>query len=233
MAKKRRKEKTEEVFEFKMPEFDEEEYIKKEVRDAKALFVTFGYAVVIAIASFGLSFVDIALAALLGFVAIVFLRHIYPLVGIDTTLLEKKQWGGNIIMYIFTWLAIWILLSNPPFSDFADPTIKDADIYFEEDFGNWTRYDSNVNNLTFGMNISINATIADNVKIDEESIKIKIERREGESFVEIESGDMNRIKKHRYAYQLHDIDQGLHRYTISAKDINGHEKSLSITFNVR
>lgn len=233
MAKKRKKEKAEEAFEFKMPEFDEEEYIKKEVRDAKALFVTFGYAVVIALASFGLSFVDIALAALLGFVAIIFLRHIYPLVGVDTTSLEKKQWAGNIIMYLFAWLAIWILLSNPPFSDFADPTIKDVEIYFKEDLGNWTRYDLNENNLTFGMNISINATIADNVEIDEESIKIKIERREGESFVEIESGDMKRIRKYKYAYQLYDIDQGLHRYTITARDINGREKSLSKTFNVK
>ncbi|MEE9151359.1 MAG: hypothetical protein V3U20_05945, partial [Thermoplasmata archaeon] len=101
MAKKRKKEKKEEGYEFKMPEFDEEEYLKKEVRDARSLIVTFVYAVLIAVVSFGLTFVDAALAALVGFIGIVFLRHIYPIIGVDTTLIEKKQWAGNIIMYLF------------------------------------------------------------------------------------------------------------------------------------
>ncbi|MEE9118811.1 MAG: hypothetical protein V3U02_09520, partial [Calditrichia bacterium] len=130
MAKKRKKEKKEEGYEFKMPEFDEEEYLKKEVRDAKTFFITFVYAAMIALVSFGLTFVDVAAAVLVGFIAIIFLRHIYPMLGIDTSLIEKKQWAGNIIMFIFTWLAIWILLSNPPFSDSASPTIDHVEVYY-------------------------------------------------------------------------------------------------------
>ena len=225
MAKKRKKEK-EEGYEFKMPEFDEEEYLKKEVRDAKTIFVTFIYAALIAIVSFGLTFVDVALAVLVGFIGIVFLRHIYPLIGVDTSLLEKKQWAGNILMYLFTWLAIWILLTNPPFSDFAAPTIKDDGIYFGGS-GNWTKL-NDTNNIPFGTNVSINTTIADNVKVDAETITIIIERND----VEIERGSMGRIGKNKYAYVINNIGQGRHQYKITAKDINDHKASFGGTFNV-
>lgn len=228
MAKKRKKVKDEEGYEFKTPEFDEEEYLRKEVRDAKALFVTFVFAALIGLASFGLSFVDVALAALVGFIAIVFLRHIYPLIGVDTATLEKKQWAGNILMYLFTWLAIWILLTNPPFSDFAAPTIKDEGIYFGGP-GNWTLLNEDTMvNFTFGTNVSINATIADNVKVDAETITIIIERND----VEIERGSMEKIGKNKYAYVIYNIGQGKHKYTITAKDTNDHEASFEGTFNV-
>ena len=231
MAKKRKKEKVEEGYEFKMPEFDEEEYLRKEVRDSKALFVTFIYAVLIGTVSFGLSHIDVALAVLVGFIAIVFLRHLYPLVNVDTILMEKKQWAGNIIMYIFAWLAVWILLTNPPFSDFAAPTIREDGMYHGSP-GNWTQI-NDTTKLEFGMNISINVTIVDNVEVDEETITIIIKEKEGDVFIEKERGAMNRIDKNKYVYVIYDIDQGLHKYTITAKDINNHESSLSGTFNVK
>jgi hypothetical protein len=231
MAKKRKKEKVEEGYEFKMPEFDEEEYLRKEVRDSKALFVTFGYAVLIGFVSFGLSFLDIALAALVGFIAIVFLRHLYPLVKVDTTKLEKKQWAGNIIMYLFAWLAVWILLTNPPFSDFASPTIKEDGIYFGSP-GNWTKYNES-NEIEYWMNVSINATIVDNVEVDEDTITIVIKEKEGDVFIEKERGSMNLIDKNKYAYVISNLNQRLHEYTITVKDVNGHESSLSGTFFVR
>jgi len=225
MAKKRKKEK-EEGYEFKMPEFEEEEYLKKEVRDAKTIFVTFVYAALIAIASFGLTFVDVALAVLVGFIGIVFLRHIYPLIGVDTSLLEKKQWAGNIIMYLFAWLAIWILLTNPPFSDFASPTIKDDGIYFGNP-GNWTEInETNKDDIPFRTNISINVTIADNVKVDVDTIRITIKIDDTE--ITPSGGDnMTNIGKNRYAY-VFPADRGRkYDYTIAAYDINNHKASLS------
>jgi hypothetical protein len=232
MAKKRKKEKVEEGYEFKMPEFDEEEYIRKEVRDSKALFVTFGYAVLIGFVSFGLSFLDIALAVLVGFIAIVFLRHLYPLVKVDTTKLEKKQWAGNIIMYLFAWLAIWILLTNPPFSDFASPTIKEDGIYFGTD-GNWTKLnDTNGYKLNFTLDVSINVTIVDNVEVDEDTITIIIKEQDGDVFIEKERGPMNRITKNKYVYVVSNMRQRFHEYTITVKDVNGHEASLSGYFEV-
>lgn len=226
MAKKRKKEKEEEGYEFKIPEFDEEEYLRKEVRDAKSLFITIGYAAVIGIISFGLTFVDLALAVLVGFIAVVFLRHIYPMIGIDTTLIEKKQWAGNIIMYLFTWLAIWILLSNPPFSDFAAPTIREEGIYFGGP-GNWTKLNE-TNDIIEGMNVSINATVLDNVDVDIESVRISIKRND----VEIEESGMISMEDDRYVFVLYNISNGEYEYTITAKDVNKHKASFSRTFYV-
>ena len=134
MAKKRKKQKEEEEsYEFKFPEFDEEEYLRKEVRETKALFTTFFYAALVGIVSSLLRSTDVALAALVGIIGIILLRHIYPLIGINTSLFEKKQWGTNIIFYIFTWLLIWIILANPPFADIQAPNIKSDGIYFIND----------------------------------------------------------------------------------------------------
>jgi hypothetical protein len=226
MAKKRKREKEVEGYEFKMPEFDEEEYVKKEVRESKALFVTFGYAALIGVISFGLTSFDLALGVLVGIIAVIFLRHIYPLIGVDTSALEKKTWAGNIIMYLFTWLAVWILLSNPPFSDSAEPTIENVEEYFGSP-GNWTIHNE-TNVITQNTNVSINATIVDNVKVDENTIRVTVKRND----VEVDSGDMERIGKNRYAFVFYAGDQGLYEYTISVKDTNGREAKYSGNFYV-
>jgi hypothetical protein len=232
MAKKKKKEKEEESYEFKMPEFDETEFLKKEVRDAKSLLVTFGYALLIGIISFGLAFFNIALSVLVGIIAVPFLRHIYLQIGIDISLIEKKQWAGNIALYVFTWLAIWILLTNPPFSDIAAPTINGDSVYFGSP-GNWTEYNETTKTyLVFGMNVSINVTVVDNTKVDASSVMISIQKREGNLFVEIERGQMEKRGKNEYIYILSDIQQGQHRYTITANDMNDYQTTKSGTFNV-
>ena len=222
MAKKRKKEKQEkEGFEYKPPEFDEKEYLRKEVRDTKTLLVTIAYAALIGIASYGVMFTEVALAALLGFIAVVFLRHIYPLIGIDTSAIEKKQWAGNIVMYLFTWLAVWILLTNPPFSDIAGPTIKDDEIYFEKSPGYWILYDDDKGNLTGGMNVSINVTIADNVEVDPDTVSITIVR-DGTEITSPGGSDMFH-EGSNYWYVFTYNQTGIYTYTITAKDVNGNK----------
>lgn len=230
MAKKRKKEKPEkEGFEYKPPEFDEEEYLRKEIRDTRALLVTMGYAALIGIASFGVMFTEVALAALLGIIAVVFLRHIYPLVGVDTSSLEKKQWGGNIVMYLFTWLAVWILLTNPPFSDIAGPTIKDDKIYFENNLpGNWTLYNGDTAvELDGGENISINVTIVDNVEVDPDTVSIYIRIKDGDDITGPGGSDMFR-EGSSYWYVFPYINgSGIYIYTITVKDVNGNKQEYT------
>jgi hypothetical protein len=221
MAKKRRKQiEEEESYEFQMPEFDEEEYLRKEIRETKTLFITFFYASMIGVASWGLRFVDLASSVLLGFIAIVFLRHIYPLFKINTALLEKKQWGTNIIFYIFTWILIWIILTNPPFSDFQSPLIKSEGIYFGTD-GNWTRLNETNDEISgSNQNVSINFTVRDNVDVDANTVRVVIMA--GGSDV-IHQG-IEKIGKDKYAVQIRNGTQYRSiQYTIYAKDINNHE----------
>ncbi|UCF07724.1 MAG: hypothetical protein JSW28_08795 [Thermoplasmata archaeon] len=231
MAKKRKKVKEEkEKYEYIPPEFEEEEFLRKEVRETKTLLVTVGYAALIGIASFGLTFTDAALGALLGIVAVVFLRHIYPLIRIDTSQIEKKQWAGNIIMYFFTWLAIWILLTNPPFSDSAGPTVKSVGVYFESSPGMWTLHNES-NNITVGMNVSINATIRDNVKVDRDTIRIFLKANDVE-ITPVGGASMTNSKEDRYFYGFSPQDIGRYEYEIKAKDVNDNPVSKTGVFNV-
>lgn len=228
MAKKRRKQtEEEESYEFKMPEFDEEEYLRKEVRETKTLFVTFFYAALIGVASWGLRFVDLASSILLGFIAIVFLRHIYPLFKINTTLLEKKQWGTNIIFYIFTWLLIWIILTNPPFSDFQSPDIK-VDGFYIENEGNWIKTNDTIK-ITSDHNVSINFTVRDNVEVDEGTVRVVIMA----GGTEVSYQSLEKIGKERYAVQINQTNlYPTMQFTIYAKDINNHEAKLKGAFTV-
>jgi hypothetical protein len=229
MAKKRKRQKEEEeVYEFKMPEFDEEEYLRKELRDTKTLYITFAYGVAIAFVSFGFSFFDPAIGALFGFLGIIFLRHIYTLIKVDTSLLEKKQWATNIIFYLFTWLLVWIILTNPPFSDFQEPTIKSDGTYFGSP-GNWTRLNAGDDtNFTFDQNISINATIIDNVEVDASSIRISILY---DSNVILNSS-MENIGRNKYAIFFTVSQPGPHEYKITAKDINGLKTTFHGDFDI-
>ena len=237
MAKKRKKKKKEEGYEFKMPEFDEDEYLRKEVRDARALFVTLGYAVLIGLISFGLTFVDVALAVLVGFIAIVFLRHIYPMFRVDTMLIEKKTWAGNIIMYLFTWLAIWILLCNPPFSDFAAPTIEVEGIFIENYSGNWTGINKS-NELewdgrdliTSGTNVSINVTIVDNVKVDVDTIRIYVNWNNGNITPEGVGAPLEKVGENKYKYIFYADPQEDYDFTITASDVNNNKMESKPVF---
>jgi hypothetical protein len=228
MAKKRRKQKEEEEegYEFVMPEFDEEEYLRKEVRETKTLFITFSFGVIMGVASFGLRFVDLATSILVGLIAVVFLRHIYPIFSINTALLEKKQWATNIIFYLFTWLLIWIILTNPPFSDFQSPNIKQDGIYVSSN-GNWTKVEGDVK-INYTNNVSFNFTVVDNVGVDKSSVMIEIIYQDNV----IVDEPMENIKDDKYLYVLLNVNQGKHEYTISAKDTNGLKEDLKGSFIV-
>lgn len=137
MAKKRRKgDKDKEAeYEFKPPEFDEKEFIKKELSDTRTVVFTVIYGVVLGVVA---GLITIASRQLIGpaFLVVIAgmfsLRWIYPLVKIDTKAMKRRSWVGNIGTFFFTFLAIWILLMNEPFADFAKPTITEVTVWVEK-----------------------------------------------------------------------------------------------------
>jgi len=70
-------------------------------------------------------------------VGILSLRYVYPYFGVDVEGFEKKTWFGNGAVLVFTWLSIWVLLLNPPFSDMATPDITKVQVS-GNDGANWT-----------------------------------------------------------------------------------------------
>ncbi len=132
MARKKRKKKEE--YQFEVPDFDEAEFMRKEILWAKAAVVTVGYAFAIGAACFGLSIVGFAyLAPLVGLGALYGLRYLYPAAKIDTSKFDRKVWAGNGATFLFAWLAFWVLLLNPPFVDVSPPVIQRAKVGFPGD----------------------------------------------------------------------------------------------------
>src|SRR5207244_9013996 len=62
--------------------------------------------------------------AFFGGIAVGFgMYFIFPLLGFKTESFKRRDWIGHGITYFFSWLAFWIILLNPPFSDHLPPTI--------------------------------------------------------------------------------------------------------------
>lgn len=177
MAKKKRR-KAEEKIVFKRPEFDEREHMKKELVNAKVGIITFFYGLPYAVASWQLALAGLAIFGLMAvIIGILSLRYIYPLFGIDVEGFEKKTWLGNGAVLVFTWLSVWILLLNPPFSDLAKPTISSVQV--SGDGVSWEKVtrDSNVDvklNITSGQgDLTIKAKITDNVRVSKVDMEIE------------------------------------------------------------
>jgi hypothetical protein len=136
MAKKRRKsdKEPEEEYEFRPPEFDEKEFIKKELGETRSVIFTVVYAIVLGAVAGLLSAADRAFlgpAFLIAIAGMVSLKWVYPIFKIDSKAFQKRNWLGNIGTFFFTFLAIWILLLNQPFADFAQPTITDVTVWVD------------------------------------------------------------------------------------------------------
>jgi hypothetical protein len=127
------------------PEFDEVEYMRKDIAAAKASVVTVGWAAVGALIAFGTLVVGTpAVAAFfIGVFAAVGLYYVMPFVGIRSDKFQRRDWAGHGMTYFFSWLAFWILLLNQPIGDFTNPTIHGItvgsfDPIGDPDPGPWT-----------------------------------------------------------------------------------------------
>lgn len=118
MAKKRKKVETEETYEWVPPEFNEKEFLEKDLRSTKSLMVTAALAILFGILAFGLGTLlgGLQLAAILVlFAGAAALRNIYPFLGIKESDVDKKILAGNIALFIMLSLGVWIMLMNEPF----------------------------------------------------------------------------------------------------------------------
>jgi len=249
LAKKRRQ-KTEKKDEpdFKLPEFDEHEYIALELRKSKLAFLAFIFAIIMVIITYllySITYPDWRGPIVMGVLAVAALPFIVNVSKLDTTDLDWKNWFGGGAIYILTWLAIFILVCNPPFSDFADPEIDEDSLkffYIKVDSGadNWTRLnikEDSTPQMFSPIKIKTSINITDNTEIDIDSVFMTI------TPSIFNNASQTRIRmehKNKYTFEISITSENAtlgfrpdtFTYSIEAKDINGHKKAISGKFKI-
>ena len=120
----RRKRKDEEP-EWTPPEFDEVDYMRREIESAKVAVVTIAWAVVGALIAYVLYiYVHPAVGFLVGVAAFGALYFLLPILGLPIKAFKTRDWLGHASIYVFSWLAFSIILLNAPFGDHTPPTIQ-------------------------------------------------------------------------------------------------------------
>lgn len=116
MSKSKREEKAEEKdgdYEFRLPDFDEKAFIRREVQSAKASFYILGVGVLAGILAVVLSFVgpwQLGWLAIFG--AMVGLRPLLQRFGFGEDVTAWKALFGSFFMLFFTALVVWIVGVN-------------------------------------------------------------------------------------------------------------------------
>ncbi len=246
MAKKRRQ-KTEkkEESDFKLPEFDEHEFISLELRKSKISFVAFFYAILMVIITFSLytvTYPDWRPSVVIGLLAVAGIPFLANLIRMDTSDFDWKNWVGAGAVYILSWLAIFILVCNPPFSDFAAPDIDDDETkvsYQKLNNETWVSWktDNDPPTLSSPNRIRIQTKITDNVEVDKDSVKVTIEPSLTDNSTK-STFQMKYVKDNNYEIIIvpENTSQGFNigefTFTIEAEDVNGHKEVKSGDFQI-
>lgn len=215
---------------FAPPKFDRQKFINEEIRDAKATFIVVMFGVLMGLLSYVIFvYLDSLEGALvIGMFAVAAIKLLFNIVNVDVSEFKLKNWLGNALWYLLTWVAIWILTVNPPITDIVAPKIKFlTPMEVEAEKGNITT------------NITIEAKVTDNVGIREvyiifESVPQMPNQslRTNKEYEMTNSGDIYYFKPQGYSFVI-----GEYEYYIKAVDTNGHIKrtdirSLKITYSL-
>jgi len=144
MAKKRRKKEVEaEKYEFKPPDFDERQFLIDEMKATKRVILTVAYAGLFgALAAGATSAVDApSFGLLIMILGLISLKYVFPLMGIDLSKFTKRTWLESGAWFFFTFMALWILMYNPPFSDHAGPDIEEISVSVNVEGSGWLQFD--------------------------------------------------------------------------------------------
>lgn len=180
MTKAAKRKKGKEDLDFVVPEFDEGEYMAKEVEGAKVAVATVILALPVAALLYGLTVAGLAVVAFFLGVALTFslprifrFLEILPWPKMETAKFERRDWLGHGSTFFFSWLAFWILLLNPPFIDLTTPVISLTA------FAGGTTISIPPGGAiaevprAAGARVVFNVTILENVRVDEATITLE------------------------------------------------------------
>ncbi len=224
MAKKRRKQQREkEEKEYKPPEFDKKEFMETEVNVAKGTILAAILAIPMGLgAYFLMPYIGAGGGLLVGLAGIGVMYFMFVLVRLDTTSYKVTSWLGPISSYFFLFLAIWVLLCNPPFSDQAAPDIMEVRVNWDGT-DNYTKvvaseFAGNIVAIpsTANLTLTIRANITDNMALVVNSVEIKTT---GQG--EYQTMVQDPANAHIFEFILDNVHTGT-QLTIQASDVSGH-----------
>lgn len=233
MAKKWKKKADDEEEDFKLPEFDEKEYVEKELKETRILVVTVLASFVFAFVSLGIMLIankECLAGVAVGLMGAVALFFIYPAAKIDITKFDGKKWAMNVLTYLGLWLAVWILISNPPVTDLTPPTIRE--VTGSSGHG-WVPESQSQLTLSLANStaVTLNATVTDNHKLDPTTVGCVISPMG--SVTPMQSTTVHAIGSSKWQWSVEGITPGQYTVTIRAKDSSSNEKVLQFTLDLK
>ena len=104
-------------YEFLPPDFDEREYIYKDMYGTRVTIAVSVLAIVVGICAGCLqSLIGWVAGLVLMFVVLAGMKPFFKLIHLDLELIESKSMLGMYVLYLLLGLGIWILVINPPFA---------------------------------------------------------------------------------------------------------------------
>lgn len=229
MAKKRRKHQIEkEEKEYKPPEFDKKEFMETEINVAKGTILAALLAIPMGIVAFLVMPLSVAGGLLVGLTGIGVVYFVLTLLRVGVHSYKITHWLGVISSYFFLFLAVWILLCNPPFSDQAGPDIRNVRVnwdgsnnYTEVSWAEDVGYYIDIT-TTGSINLSVRAEITDNEN------KLRV------SSVELRTSDGNNSMRNNTEEEYFTFEAILNNVnidatqimTIYAEDVHQHESTF-------
>jgi len=221
MAKKRKETDSEEDKPFKLPKFNEEEFLRREKRNIKTTILSFGFGILMTFICFGFwvlmghqDSLRWPLVLLVAVVNAVFLKPIFLRFNIDLKDFTGKNWFSSYMVYFFTWLIFFIVIVNPPFYDDEPPRIQAVVLPDMQEPGG---------------DVLIIAKITDNSGIDKQEIKFEITAPNG-SVIHPDFTYESDIFKYTYQGPDNITDDQTYNYKISVTDTGGHKKEETGSF---
>jgi hypothetical protein len=211
MARKRRKVVSDDL---KIPDFDEKGYLKLEMRGSIFAVACVGMGLLMSIIAgfltWGTHDGRIAFVlGVLGFFLVLLLLNVFK---VDTEGFDKMRWAGGFVTYMLTFVAIWILLINPPLAYLVPPKIT-----------NNTTADQELGSI-----VSVEAYVDDTQGI--KSVDVVLTDPKGQ-----QTGPfgMSKVVQNLYAYDLENPMVGTYSFIVEVKDQGGFYKNAKYQFNVK
>lgn len=259
MAKKRKKTKPEEEkYEFVPPEFDEKQFLLDEMRATKRILLIVGYGIIFGIIAALITVAtDLAYAGLLVLLlGLGTIKYFLSGIGIDISKFTRRNWFESGGWFFLTFLAIWVLVVNPPFIDIAPPDISQVHLDVGTSSLMWITYNYTFNASTRsyewvgpagapsvqqamhtayenGYNVSIWARVADNSALaGPPMIQFRLQPAGSEITYQMAPTD----RSYFYSYTVEALSSGYltgdyFTFRILAQDVSGHSRTFSIAQN--